>query len=811
MSIDTAALTNGLVTSIMLLCSQLLVFALDYYPHLFLSPFGHIIQDATAQSSTQNGPPSGFIEILDPSPSGAITIHKPRTVTPFEIDDSVYAVITGDGNSSTLLSIANITNPNSPSVTSYSNTSSGLGNIFYSHVFTINGSTYVIVSGNAADNIGIINITNPLSPVHLVTISDDEHTKLNNPRGITTTTIGSSTYALVTTFVGDGVQIINVTDPSNPSAVSNIKDRVDGYEELDGASSITTTTIGSSTYALVTAFVDDGVQIINITNPAIPSPVANITDGDDYPILNGSRAITTVTLDSFTYALVAAFDDNGTQIINITNPAIPSPVANITDGDDYPILNGSRAITTVTLDSFTYALVTAFNDNGIQIINITNPASPSPAANITYDATDYAKLRGPYGISTTTINSSIYALVASYNAGLQIVKISSITAIPDKTAPNITSSATINPRLISVDFDEPIQIAQGAHESISITSSSTVFLIDELSIRNETTLEISLLSSLKSNATPQIVFNTTNPSAPIITDLAGNALENVTVTALDKIPPSIKSAMQISSSLIVVDFDEPIFTPALGGFHPRPTVNMRSQDPSLINGSNTLEISGTFPAHAILNISIPGANIMDAAGNNFTRGSILTNNTFNLFPYTISELEIIVPYNNTIDLNTLSASDYTVSFAPGQTSPISAVTLSSDATEVIITMNTPFGTDATPTIEQTGEILNTNGKNISIGKITAEDRAPPNLVSAISSSSSSIKVTFSEKMAPSFTAVDRYDVSGATVISTHPSHDSKSIILNTSLFVRASIQIDTLIEDANQNKLPPVTTSVIKN
>ena len=70
---------------------------------------------------------------------------------------------------------------------------------------------------------------------------------------------------------------------------------------------------------------------------------------------------------------------------------------------------------------------------------------------------------------------------------------------------------------------------------------------------------------------------------------------------------------------------------------------------------------------------------MDAAGNNFTGGSILTNNTFNLFPYTISEREIIVPYNTTIDLSTLSPSDYTVSFAPGQTSTISAVTLSSDA------------------------------------------------------------------------------------------------------------------------------------
>ena len=75
----------------------------------------------------------------------------------------------------------------------------------------------------------------------------------------------------------------------------------------------------------------------------------------------------------------------------------------------------------------------------------------------------------PYVASTTIYYVHMWNLVASVNAGLQIVKISSITAIPDKTAPNITSSATINPRLISVDFDEPIQIAPGAHDSISIT------------------------------------------------------------------------------------------------------------------------------------------------------------------------------------------------------------------------------------------------------------------------------------------------------------------------------------------------------
>ena len=490
------------------------------------------------------------------------------------------------------------------------------------------------------------------------------------------------------------------------------------------------------------------------------------------------------------------------------NPCLPLTVGDGKIKYGSGVKTGSSKSTTMSDDDICIAL---FMDGGILSNAVTVTFSNAlPARSVIIGADrfvvlnticgvvlDFSELKSEISsvVSFRMLNSSIYALVASYNAGLQIVKISSITAIPDKTAPNITSSATINPRLISVDFDEPIQIAPGAHDSISITSSSTVFLIDELSIRNETTLEISLLSSLKSNTTPQIVFNTTNLSAPIITDLAGNALENVTVTALDKIPPSIKSAMQISSSLIVVDFDEPVFTPDPYFIFPSPTVNGRQGFSSLINGDNTLEISGTFPAHAILNITIYSANIIDVAGNDFGRGSILTNNTFNLFPYTISELEIIVPYNNTIDSNTLSASDYTVSFAPGQTNTISAVIPSSDLTEVTILMQIPFGTGDTPTIEQTGEILNTYGKNISIGRITAEDRTPPYLVSAISTEQSTIIVTFSEKMAPSFTAVDRYSLHGTTLISAHPSPDSKSIMLIKTRFLYRPIRNKKLIVD----------------
>ena len=138
-----------------------------------------------------------------------------------------------------------------------------------------------MVSDNAADSVGIINISNPSSPVHLVNTSNGEYPKLDNPRGITTTTIGSFTYALVTSFNGKGIQIINVTDPSKPSPVYYITDDADGYDypKLKGAWSVTTTTIGSSIYALATAYSDSGVQIINITDPNLPLPVADITNG----------------------------------------------------------------------------------------------------------------------------------------------------------------------------------------------------------------------------------------------------------------------------------------------------------------------------------------------------------------------------------------------------------------------------------------------------------------------------------------------------------------------------------------------------
>ena len=70
------------------------------------------------------------------------------------------------------------------------------------------------------------------------------------------------------------------------SPVAFVTDGADGFEELEGPKGITAVTIGSSTYALAASYSDNGVQIMDITDPFNPVPIAAVTDG-----VNGLRAI----------------------------------------------------------------------------------------------------------------------------------------------------------------------------------------------------------------------------------------------------------------------------------------------------------------------------------------------------------------------------------------------------------------------------------------------------------------------------------------------------------------------------------------
>ena len=127
-------------------------------------------------------------------------------------------------------------------------------------------------------------------------------------------------------------------------------------------------------------------------------------------MLAGARGIATFESGNSTYAAVAAYQDDGVQILDITDPSDITAAGSITDGGDLE-LNGASGITTFKSGNSTYAAVASPDDDGIQILDITDPPDITAAGSITDDGA--LELNGAYGIATFESGGSTYAAVAS--------------------------------------------------------------------------------------------------------------------------------------------------------------------------------------------------------------------------------------------------------------------------------------------------------------------------------------------------------------------------------------------------------------
>jgi hypothetical protein len=184
--------------------------------------------------------------------------------------------------------------------------------------------------------------------------------------------VGSSVYAIVASVDDDGVQIIDVSDPSSPLAAGSATDGVGGFDRLLGAYVVSTWSVGSSVYAIVAALSDDGVQIIDVSDPSSPVAVGSATDGaGGFEGLDGAVGVSTWSVGSSVYAIVASAIDDGVQIIDVSDPSSPVAAGSATDGvGGFEGLDGARGVSTWSVGGSVYAIVPSTSDDGVQIIDV---------------------------------------------------------------------------------------------------------------------------------------------------------------------------------------------------------------------------------------------------------------------------------------------------------------------------------------------------------------------------------------------------------------------------------------------------------
>ena len=210
-------------------------------------------------------------------------------------------------------------------------------------------------------------VTQTLSLTAADSITDAGALELDGAQGITTFESGGSAYAAVASNADGGVQILDVADPSAVTAADSITDTLALL--LDGAWGIATFESGDSTYAAVASNADGGVQILDITDPSAVTAADSITDGGAL-LLDGASGIAVFESGSRTYAAVAAFDDDGLQIIDVTDPSAITVAGSIGDAETLE-LDGASGIAVFESGTHTYAAVAAYNDDGVQILRLT--------------------------------------------------------------------------------------------------------------------------------------------------------------------------------------------------------------------------------------------------------------------------------------------------------------------------------------------------------------------------------------------------------------------------------------------------------
>jgi hypothetical protein len=291
---------------------------------------------------------------------------------------------------------------------------------------------YAYVAGSIEDSIEILDISDSSNPEPLGTITDA--TQLNDPQAL----FVNGDYAYVVGASSD-FTIVDITNNISPTVVSNI----DNATYFSSSTSIYI----AGKYAYITASASNRLTIVEISDPNNPFIVGSLAG------LDGAWEVEVAG----NYAYVTESVGDKLTVIDISDPTNPTELGSIADGVGTH-LDGARGLDVVGI----YAYVTGYDDSGISIINISSSTNPVEVGYLD-DNTDGSRLTNASDIMV----SGNYAYVTAYgDDGVDVLNISSST-----NPVHVTASADLTSTL---DGPEKIYAANGKIYATGKISDSLV-------------------------------------------------------------------------------------------------------------------------------------------------------------------------------------------------------------------------------------------------------------------------------------------------------------------------------------------------
>ena len=403
-----------------------------------------------------------------------------------------------------------------------------------------------------------VNVTNPASPAGVGRLQDSGSLELDGPCSVDTFQIGSMTYAAVAACRDDGLQIVNVTNPASPAAAGRLQNG--GNVNLGTACAVDTFQIGFNTYAAVMSCNNHRLQLVNVTNPASPADAGRLWQDlgvrDDL-----ASAVDTFQIGSKAYAAAAVGLGHAVQIFDVTIPTL-GYVGSLANSNSV-LLREPYGLKVFRAGGSTYAAVTAYDIDSIQLVDVTNPASPAGAGNLRGNSLE---LDGAKDVAVFVIGTSAYAIVAAErDDGVQIARLTEA----DTERPVLVSAALhANTGELTMMFNEAMDISATNLARLHVSDAgekNTVSLADasfDRAAADSSTISMTLtrnqLDDALAMATPQLDI-----SAGAASDIHGNTIDDAPDNPIkllgDLIMPVFASAvLDENTGVLTIEFDETI-------------------------------------------------------------------------------------------------------------------------------------------------------------------------------------------------------------------------------------------------------------
>lgn len=373
------------------------------------------------------------------------------------VDGSTYALVAGWSDR---IRIINITDPARPvPVADMVGGQDGFVRGFLAEieVVSVANGTYVLIPDITGwETVQVANITDPARPAPVSVIKWQGDTWLSWISDLEVVVADGRSYVLMANPTKNAVQITDITDPGEPRWVATVSqvqycfgqfskivqisggayqttagwlqpavpievsrtyEALDCFEALAGASEVAVAEMSGTFYALVAGRISGEVLVMDITHLGGPEPVAS------FPVLDeGSAAgpvdahMKVAQTGQSTYALVAVPQENIVRLVDVSRPYHPVLIGEMSV---YP--GRVQEIEAVMVGNSTYMLVAGWDDYGLRIANITDPAHRWHASVLGEEnaPTDMVRV-----VEAARVGNGTYALVAgSQSDGLWIANI----------------------------------------------------------------------------------------------------------------------------------------------------------------------------------------------------------------------------------------------------------------------------------------------------------------------------------------------------------------------------------------------------